>query len=379
MALVVGFRVLSPSFVFAESSTQPNGSPREVAANAALQYWQAFAQMPPLDAARQKLLDTWSTVPLNDPDVQKLLGESHASMKYLWRAAKLRQCDWGLDYDDGISMMLPHLAKSRDLARLAALIARNEAARGNLGAVGTNAAAMMALSRHVGRDPFMVCLVMRFDIEGQVVDLVTPYVPQIEVPYAKAVEMFAALPPAPSAQQSIAAEKKLVIEWMPQELRRAEQRQKGAGLKMWKSILGPDAPDDFKQIESIEAAIKTIEDVYPVYDELAKLVALPKQDFDAAYPKFKNRVETEAPFTRFILPAIDKLMAKEHRSEVRMAMLLAAIGVAQSGPEMLKDIPDPVGDGPFEYRALDKGFELRSKLIYEGKPVTLTIGTSKSR
>jgi hypothetical protein len=372
--LVVGINILASSFVLAESAVVPNGTQSERVGNAALQYWQAFAQMPPLDSARQKLLDDWKTVRLDDPDVEKLLAESHASMKYLWRAAKHKQCDWGLDYNDGISMMLPHLAKSRDLARLAALFARNEAERGNFGVVGTNAAAIMALSRHVGRDPFMVCLVMRFDIEGRVVDLVAPYVPQIKVPYAKTVEMFEALPSAPSALQTVAAEKKLVIEWMPKELRTAEERQQGAGLALWKSILGPDAPGELKQIESFEAAIKTIEDMYPVYDELAKLVALPKEDFDAAYPRFKQRVETDTPLTRFMLPAIDKLMAKEHRNRTRTAMLLAAIAVAQSGPEKLKDIPDPLGDGPFEYRALDKGFELRSKLLFEGKPVTLTLG-----
>ena len=57
-----------------------------------------------------------------------------------------------------------------------------------------------------------------------------------------------------------------------------------------------------------------------------------------------------------------------------MAMLLASVAVVESGPEALKDIKDPFGDGPFEHRALDKGFELQSKLTYEGKPVTLTIG-----
>src|SRR5688572_16727572 len=199
--LVFGIGFLAPSFVLAESAVVPNDPQSELAANAALQYWQAFAQMPPLDEDRQKLLDDWKTVRLDDPAVEKLLAESHASMKYLWRAAKLKQCDWGLDYNDGISMMLPHLAKSRDLARLAALFARNEAARGNLGVLGQNGAAIMALARHVGRDPFMVCLVMRFDIEGLVVDLVAPYVPQIKVPYSNTVEMFEALPPAPSILQ----------------------------------------------------------------------------------------------------------------------------------------------------------------------------------
>jgi hypothetical protein len=56
-------------------------------------------------------------------------------------------------------------------------------------------------------------------------------------------------------------------------------------------------------------------------------------------------------------------------------MLLASIAVVESGPEKLKEIKSPFG--PYEYRALDKGFELKSKAMYEGQPVTLTIGQRK--
>ena len=60
-----------------------------------------------------------------------------------------------------------------------------------------------------------------------------------------------------------------------------------------------------------------------------------------------------------------------------MALFKAAIAVVQGGPDKLKDIKDPFGDGPFEYRALDKGFELKSKLLFKGQPVTLTVGKGK--
>ena len=77
------------------------------------------------------------------------------------------------------------------------------------------------------------------------------------------------------------------------------------------------------------------------------------------------------------MPAVDQLRAKEQRHQARLAMLLASIAVAESGPEKLKEIKDPFGTGPFEYRSLDKGFELKSKLQFEGQPVTLTVGQRK--
>ena len=60
-----------------------------------------------------------------------------------------------------------------------------------------------------------------------------------------------------------------------------------------------------------------------------------------------------------------------------MALFQAALAVVRGGPDKLKEIKDPFGDGPFEYRALDKGFELKSKLLASGKPVTLVVGRGK--
>ena len=45
-----------------------------------------------------------------------------------------------------------------------------------------------------------------------------------------------------------------------------------------------------------------------------------------------------------------------------------------SGQGALAKHPDPFGQGPFEYKVLPQGFELRSKLTIDGKPVTLTVG-----
>ena len=54
--------------------------------------------------------------------------------------------------------------------------------------------------------------------------------------------------------------------------------------------------------------------------------------------------------------------------------LKAAIAVARGGPDKVKDFRDPFGDGPFEYKALPQGFELRSKLQFRGEPVVLQVG-----
>ena len=113
------------------------------------------------------------------------------------------------------------------------------------------------------------------------------------------------------------------------------------------------------------------------YDEIARFAALPNDQFEAQYPDFKQKIKAANPFAALLLPAIDQTRTKEQRAQARLAMLLAGIAVVESGPEKLKDFKDPFGSGPFEYRALDKGFELKSTLVYEGQPLKLAIGQTK--
>ena len=359
-----------PAVAFAQ--TQP--AKTELAENAALQYWKAFNQMQTLDKDQQKILDEWNTVSPDDPAVKKLLDASHSSLMYFHRAAKMPRCDWGLDYDDGVSLLLPHLGKARDLARLAALHGRVEFERGNRRPLQDDAMAIMVMARHVGRDPIMICVLVRFVLEGLVVDLVAPHAADIKAPHAQIVAKFESLPAAPGVLQTIDVEKRYFAAWIAKKLREEERRQAGAGLALWKNFVqGADIPDELRQI-TVEEAITKTEALLPVYDELARFVGLPREQFDAQYPAFKERTKAANPLAGLIVPAVDQLLAKERRNQARLAMLLAAVAVAESGPDKLKDIKDPFGSGPFEYRALDKGFELKSKLEFEGQPVTLTAG-----
>jgi hypothetical protein len=233
---------------------------------------------------------------------------------------------------------------------------------------------MMVLARHVGRDPAMICVLVRHMIEDMVVDLTSPYVPQIDAKYADSKAMFDSLPPSSSVLDTFDMEREFFLIWIVRKMKEEEKRDPGAGLKLWKNLLGSDAPQALKQIQSVDQAIKLTEGVIPVYDELKKLVALPHAEFDTRYPKFRQQNIKPDTVEAFLIPKIDDLLAKEHRSQARVAMLLASIAVAEGGPDQLKEIDDPFGDGPFEYRKLDKGFELKSQLKYEGQQVTLTIG-----
>ena len=351
----------------------------DLAANAAVQYWQAIALMPVLDKDQQKILDQWNSAPLDDA-AMKLIDSSQTSMLYLRRGAKLQRCDWGLDHNDGISMLMPHLAKARDLARLGRLHIRYKFEHGDEKGAREIATATTVLGRHVGESPVMISILVRYLIEDAAIDAVVPYVPQVNVPYAQAVKVHESFPPAATLSQAILQEKKSMLSSIVGQLREAEKRKPGSWRELWKQFLDfPGIPEDLQKLETLDECVRQLEALPPVYDEMARLVELPKPEFDAKYPAFKQKTKDANPLAGTVLPAIDKILAQEQRHEARMAMLLAAIAAAESGPDKLREIKDPFGDGPFEYRALDQGFELKSKLLFEEKPVTLVVGQRTKR
>jgi hypothetical protein len=81
-----------------------------------------------------------------------------------------------------------------------------------------------------------------------------------------------------------------------------------------------------------------------------------------------------------LVPGQNKIFLTRRRFQARHALLKASVAVQRDGEQALKDnrYADPFGHGaPFEYRKTDGGFELKSKLVHEGKPVTLAAGPAK--
>ncbi len=191
---IVAVLLVSLSFLFQSTAiVQAAEEKQDPAANAAIQYWKAFSLMPTLDKDQEKILENWTTAPLDDA-VKKLIADSQNSLMFMHRAAKSPYCDWGLDYNDGMNLLLPHLQKARDLAHLAALRARYEFELGNKQAAMNDAMAMMTMARHVGRDSVMICILVQYVIEGLTIDLVAPYVPDVKAPPGHAQQLFDRLP-----------------------------------------------------------------------------------------------------------------------------------------------------------------------------------------
>ena len=352
-------------------------------ANAAMKYWQAFGLLPTLDKKQVEFLQRWNKVPIAGA-ARKLIDSSSMSRLYLHRAAQLPHCDWNLNYEDGIRLVLPHIAKARTLGFLAALHARQAFEQGRWKAGARDVADLLKMARHLKSDRTIFSHLVGYLIELTAIEAAAPYLPKLKDVLPGAVSPVLEAPGGATLAQMVRLEKQIGAQWLIRELKSAEKRKKGGWQAVWKEII--DIPDEggggsnraaAKAAKTFKQAIDLLEDLLPRYDELAKLAALPWKEFDAQYPKFFKKAKADNPLAGFFFPAMDKVAAAQRRNQAHRALFQAALAVVEGGPDKLKDIKDPFGKGPFKYRALDKGFELKAKLLYRGKPIVLVVGQGK--
>ena len=332
----------------------------EAAGNAALQYWQAFGSLPHGDKDQEKLLEEWDRAPLDQASV-KLVEGGKGALLFLHRAAKLPQCNWSLDYEDGPKMLMPHLEKARTLARLACLRARWKFHEGKPREAVDDVVATLTLGRRVGADPVLLSMLVGFVIERLAIQAVQADFAKLDPATLQYLaEKVDKLPQAVSLRQTVLGERDNFIDWMIRELKRA------AGTDGWKEIAmvviePPQRERVFSEIQSGERFLQCLEEIRPLYEDMARLVTLPREQFDAQWPDFVSKKKSANVLADLLLPALDKVVNANRQAQTRITLLKAALAVAQGGEAKLKDFPDPGGNGPLTYKTLAAGFSLQSQ------------------
>jgi hypothetical protein len=359
---------------------------QDPAANAALKYWQAFGALPRRDKDQENLLQEWNTAPLGDAG-RKLVDAGRDSLVYLHRGAKLRDCEWGLDFEDGPRLLAQHLDRGHTVARLACLRARYEFEAGDRRAAVEDVLATLVLARHLSSDGLMISILWQLAIVRPALDLLAAHLTEMDAPLLERLAArLDALPRGGSLAEAFRKEKEIGLGWFATRLR--EIPEEGAWQDQVVRFCTRFSDHAEKDVRAILKAAgnpaparmaRRVEELGAYYDELAKLVALPTDRFEAGFTALNDKTKAADPLAELFIPmkGLGGLRKRDAEMRARMALLRAAVAVAQGGPEKRKAFRDPFGDGPFDYRALQGGFELKSKLLIQGRPITLTAGRPK--
>jgi len=202
LILAASVLLLATPAAGAEKST-----PRKLSDNAALVYWQAFAMLPEIDAKERSPLEDWKKVKI-DEKVRKLLKQADISLRLMHKAVAIDACDWGVDWDEDLGLIFPHLGKARRLGKLAMLRARIHFADGKTDAALADIVAVLRLSRHVGGNGVIVELLVQFAIEREALNMGSAQLPNLTAEQKKFLaELLDRLPAGTDLSRAILVEK----------------------------------------------------------------------------------------------------------------------------------------------------------------------------
>ena len=350
--------------------------------NAALKYWQAFATMPKLSDAEQNRLADYPAKPL-DAHSREIVSQAEYALQMMRRGAALRNCDWGVSYEDGVFLLLPQGSASRLLTSLARLRAGLRFEAGQNAEAIEDLLAAMTLGRHVSQGGGFIMLLVGYHIEYRVSETLARYLPQLDAKAIKDVKTrLDALPPFGRQSTALLTCEKESLDWFIRKVKEKNDKESLLAFFSWVGLTEGKDRDSGEKARAFlqqcggtaEGVIKFAREALPSYDLLAKKLDLPLDEFEKEFER-ESAKQAGNPVYKVFFPALAKVRQSKARADVRRALFSAALDVQLNGKDALKDHADPVAGGPFEYVAFEGGFELHSKFKgQDDKPFTLTVG-----
>jgi hypothetical protein len=340
----------------------------DLGANAALKYWQAFAQLPKITEAEQKkLVADCLTMPL-DAHAREIVTQADYTLLMMHRGAALPQCNWGVGSEEGIAALLPHVQAARVLTALACLRARIRFEDGRNAEAIDDIVAGMTVGRHISQGGLLIPVLVRYVIEQRMSEALALFLPKLNAGMIKDLKTHLdALPRGGSPAKAMTFEDKFTMDWLVREVK--EAKEKDSLLAFVGGLC--NSPENGRAFlegcgGTVDGVLKFVEKTRACYALMATKLDLPLDQFEQEYDREVNK-QAGNPVFRTLFPDIGRVRWAQARDDVLRTLLSAALAVQLDGPDALKNHPDPVAGVPFEYVPFEGGFELRSRWKIDDK------------
>ena len=318
--------------------------------NPALIYWQAASMMPELgDGTAKKLRDIADgKVEFRSGDITDDFTEV---MRLLKKAAVSEApTEWGMDWEDGPYMTLPHLSKIRELSTVVLALAESKFATDEK-AEGIELLLLgHKMARDSGTGDLLVSHLVQNVLEQRTIRLAAKHcLDWNEDECANYLKAFESLPAYNPLHRAYASEI-VLVDWFEKELK----KNPGA---LDEFIGGEPGMGPLKRLfmfggKSVAELIKEYRDLHAEYTESLKLERVARR---VAVGKFTAEIEeTNNILVKVMFPAMTKIAVSEDKTLAAQAMLKQAL---ENGSELDES---HLKDHPFElkYSKTDEGYQL---------------------
>jgi len=361
------YRVILSATIFFLTATRAYSYPPD---NAAVLYYKAAVLYEIDDEMKNKLADLLADlrvgkVGVND-QIREFVQKNRRIINTVLDAAEVKNCDWGMDFSQGMEMDMPPLGRIRDLAFLVMADAKILAEDGDYEGALSRCMSLYKTARHVN-DRIFISTLVGISING----LSNECVMQI-------------MSDMPQDMQSLTWLKTqlIVIDSIPFSIKPALLGEREAML----SFMTPGNMEDVAGLCDVEESIK--EEIISFSDDMIArnreyyenhvtgVFAAFDMPYVQGYTAMENldeRVEEDvksnpdATLTQILAPAVHKMFSHltsfyTHNNAIKTAIVLYMIKADKGKlPDTLPDaLPgDLFSNKPFVYEKIPEGFILR--------------------
>ncbi|MCC6737490.1 MAG: hypothetical protein IT452_00475 [Planctomycetia bacterium] len=365
--------------------------PPAASSNAALGYWRAFSAMNDPEEGREtddlealaSGRKAWDAAALG-----KLVERNVTAFEELHRASLKASCDFGLDWDLGFSMLLPHLSKARQLSKLNLARARMLAAEGQPAKAVETWLDGVRMSVHLSADGILISDLVACAIFNAHADAIATFVGRGgagPAELARLREAFAAIPPGGwDWGASVANEKRCASGLVAGciDPSKAESPAKMlAGLINLDGASGDSSEDVLEKmgldLETARDAKKLraylgdcLRDYGALMDDVAAALREPCWEALPKLEKLGARTDGKNLLTSLLAPALSPIGQRRAEMEARRALLLALVAAAEHRAQKGADLatleglgvpPDPFTGRPLIVVVEKDGLAIRSE------------------
>lgn len=367
--------------------------------NAALAYWRAFSMMkdmPSDEATSERIRKVVAGEAAWDESLQGVVDENADALKGLHRGSRLPECTFGVDYEDGAAMLLPHLAKARALGKLNVLLARRFVAQGKPAEAVDALLCGVRFADHLWRDGTLINgLVAKAVLTSHLRPLIQIVGEgKLDDAALGRIDEGARELPAYAFDWSgiiLSEEACFAIEWerilsspdpkgvmeeggmFQQEYGSIQDLAAGKGTKEAEEKFRKEwgmEPTDLADPEKVRACVKKSREDYDAV--IGDMGAALRGSYLEAAPRIQEiegRQDAIGALAKMLIPALGRTNEQRAQVEAERAGLIALVAIARrraskgADPESLDglDVPqDPFTGKAFELARTDGGLEIRS-------------------
>jgi hypothetical protein len=323
--------------VAALMAAAPSEAAQEDAHNAATWYQKAYGYLDGLSDADREAIDAYEPGLPPSPALKLALSKVSTALAYARRGSRLRYADFGLAYDQGFALTLPHLHHSRVLARAIRADAMVRLHEGDADGAADRIATIYRMGEHAGGDRVIIS-----SLVGQVMwelgeRAMSAMIDRAALGPAEAAAVLRAVQDIPERDpfgyvEAVFMEQELGVATLERTLLDAGNPQ---GLA---ALMAPgEVPPELARMSraEAEAAIDAYERAMSATAEI--FVTDDPQAAEARRAALEQAVEDGAygPLTRLLLPALGKVHERMRQSEVKVAarrQMLQALAAGEIDP-----------------------------------------------